>query len=283
MSSVPGFFILRCQYEWVPHVFDPVDRLPRVPGGDRTSLQRAPAVRYGFLAGGPQDRCGQHGVFRRRIMAHRRRDAGGHRVFHAHRNGLDLGVRGAQHPGAAHHRPVRETAQAAARHHAARTIGVQRYAAALRAPVAVIITIVMILFAVADIKGFAVVLQVYYGVSPVWVAAIVALAVSVYVTLGGFSAVVWTDFLQYLLLAIFAIAMAFAAVDAAAAIPTSAGEMLSLAALFGTVPDGWWNPLSVGIPVALIFSLSSSLDGLRSRTPGSGSGRPEMSLRPAPG
>ncbi|MFH1983415.1 MAG: sodium:solute symporter family protein [Pseudomonadota bacterium] len=132
----------------------------------------------------------------------------------------------------------------------------QRYASALRAPVAVIITVVMILFAVADIKGFAFVLQVYYGVNPVWAAAIVALAVSVYVTLGGFSAVVWTDFLQYLLLAIFAIAMAFAAVDAATTMPTAAGETLSFAALLGTVPGGWWNPLSVGIPVALIFSLS---------------------------
>ena len=132
----------------------------------------------------------------------------------------------------------------------------QRYAASLRAPVAVIITVVMILFAVADIKGFAFLLQVYYGLSPAWAAAIVALAVSVYVTLGGFSAVVWTDVLQYLLLAAFAIAMAFMAVDAATLVPAPTGEIPSFTDLIGTMPEGWWNPLSVGLPMALIFSLA---------------------------
>ena len=132
----------------------------------------------------------------------------------------------------------------------------QRYAASLRAPVAVIITVVMILFAVADIKSFAFLLQVYYGLSPAWAAAIVALAVSVYVTLGGFSAVVWTDVLQYLLLAAFAIAMAFMAVDAATLVPAPTGEIPSFTDLIGTMPEGWWNPLSVGLTMALIFSLA---------------------------
>ncbi len=130
----------------------------------------------------------------------------------------------------------------------------QRYSAALRAPVAVIITIVMVLFAVADIKGFAFVLQVYYGLSPVWAAIIVALAVSAYVTLGGFSAVVWTDALQYLLLAALAGGMAWAAVDAATHLPV--GGVLGFGDLLGTTPEGWWNPLAVGFPAALIFSLA---------------------------
>jgi SSS family solute:Na+ symporter len=131
----------------------------------------------------------------------------------------------------------------------------QRYSSALRAPVAVIITIVMILFAVADIKGFAFVLQVYYGLDPVWAALIVALAVSTYVTLGGFSAVVWTDVLQYLLLAVFACVMAFAAAQAALQM-SAAAEVHAMADLLGTTPAGWWNPLSVGLPAALIFSLA---------------------------
>lgn len=130
----------------------------------------------------------------------------------------------------------------------------QRYSAALRAPVAVIITIVMILFAVADIKGFAFVLQVYYGVSPVWAAVVVALAVSAYVTLGGFSAVVWTDAVQYLLLAAFAGAMAWVAVDAATSM--SAAEPAEFGDLLRVAPAGWWNPLAVGLPAALIFSLA---------------------------
>ncbi len=131
-----------------------------------------------------------------------------------------------------------------------------RYSSAVRAPVAVIITIVMILFAVADIKGFAFLLQVYYGLSPVWAAVIVALAVSVYVTLGGFSAVVWTDTLQYLLLAVFAVALAFVAADAATMAPGSGDGIGAFQTLMGTAPDGWWNPLSVGVPAALIFSLA---------------------------
>jgi len=131
----------------------------------------------------------------------------------------------------------------------------QRYSTALRMPVAVIITIVMILFAVADIKGFAFILQVFYGLDPVWAAVIVALAVSAYVTLGGFSAVVWTDMVQYLLLAVLVCVLAFAAMQAATQVPAGA-VALSLAELLGTVPEGWWNPLSVGLPAALIFSLA---------------------------
>ncbi|RNI15871.1 sodium:solute symporter family protein [Methanohalophilus sp. RSK] len=127
----------------------------------------------------------------------------------------------------------------------------QRYSAAIRAPIGIIITIVMILFAVADIKGFALVLEIFYGFDPLYAALIVALAVSVYVTLGGLSAVVWTDVVQFLFLSVFTIVIAIVAVGAATGgavdAPANAGE------LFSNVSSGWWNPLSVGIPMVLIF------------------------------
>ena len=66
----------------------------------------------------------------------------------------------------------------------------QRYGSSVRWPVALIITVVMILFAVADVTGLSLVLQVFYGLDPLYAAAIVAIAVSLYVTLGGLSAVV---------------------------------------------------------------------------------------------
>ena len=129
-----------------------------------------------------------------------------------------------------------------------------RYGDGLRAPVAVLITGVMILFTVADIKGFAFVLQVYYGLNPVWAAVIVAAAVSFYVTLGGFSAVIWTDMVQFLFLAAFAVAMAVITVSAAMA--GGGGPALSLGALLASPPEGWWNPLSIGLPMVLFFSMA---------------------------
>ncbi len=128
----------------------------------------------------------------------------------------------------------------------------QRYSSAIRAPLAFIIAIVMILFAVADIKGLALVLQVFYGLDPLYAALIVAVAVSVYVTLGGLSAVVWTDVVQFSFLALFTIVMAFLAVGAATSGAVD-GASLSVSELFGNVDSTWWNPLSIGIPMVLIF------------------------------
>ena len=132
----------------------------------------------------------------------------------------------------------------------------QRYSSAMRAPVAGIITIVMILFAVADIKGFAFLLQVFYGLSPVYAAVIVAVAVSVYVTLGGFSAVVWTDMVQFLFLATFTLTLA--GITATAAITGGEGIAagMSFTDLLSHVPAWWWNPLSIGIPMVLVFVLA---------------------------
>ncbi|MDY0386410.1 MAG: sodium:solute symporter family protein [Methanolobus sp.] len=128
----------------------------------------------------------------------------------------------------------------------------QRYSGVLRGPVALIITIVMILFAVADIKGLSLVLEIFFDLPPIYAAAIVALVISLYVTLGGFSAVVWTDTIQFIMLATFSIAMAFIVVSAAT---TGTGEIDSISSseLFGTVPSGWWNPMSIGLPAVLIF------------------------------
>ncbi|MCG8633065.1 MAG: sodium:solute symporter family protein [Desulfobacterales bacterium] len=126
-----------------------------------------------------------------------------------------------------------------------------RYGSFLRLPVAVIITVVMILFAVADIKGFAMVLEIFYGISPTWSALIVGLAVAVYVTLGGLSAVIATDMIQFICLSLFILIMA--------AVVTSGGGSaagLSLGEMVGGTPEGWWNPASIGMPMVLIFVLA---------------------------
>ena len=128
----------------------------------------------------------------------------------------------------------------------------QRYSSTIRAPMAFIIAIVMILFAVADIKGLALVLEVFYGLDPLYAALIVAVAVSIYVTLGGLSAVVWTDVVQFSFLAVFTLVMAFLAVGAATSGAVD-GTSISVSQLFNNVDSTWWNPLSIGIPMVLIF------------------------------
>jgi len=127
----------------------------------------------------------------------------------------------------------------------------QRYSSSIRGPVALIITIVMILFAVADIKGFAMVLEIFFGFPPIYAAAIVALAVSVYVTLGGLSAVIWTDMIQFLFLAGFALAMVFAVTGSATS--ADASSVMTFSELVSDVPADWWNPFSIGIIAVMIF------------------------------
>jgi SSS family solute:Na+ symporter len=126
-----------------------------------------------------------------------------------------------------------------------------RYGNYLRLPIALIITVVMILFAVADIKGFAMVLQIFYGVSPLYSALIVGLAVAVYVTLGGLSAVIATDVVQFICLSLFILAMTFVVLSGAS---TSAD--MSWGQILSSAPEGWWNPASIGLPMILIFVLA---------------------------
>lgn len=123
-----------------------------------------------------------------------------------------------------------------------------RYGSFIRVPVAIIITVVMILFAVADIKGLAMVLEIFYGVSPVYSALIVGLAVCIYVTLGGLSAVIATDIIQFLFLSFFVLVMAFLVMGGA-----SAQTAVSWTDLPASMPESWWNPLSIGVPMVLIF------------------------------
>ncbi|MCP4455128.1 MAG: sodium:solute symporter family protein, partial [Planctomycetes bacterium] len=126
-----------------------------------------------------------------------------------------------------------------------------RYGSFLRLPIAVIITVVMVLFAVADIKGFAMVLEIFYGISPTYSALIVGLAVAVYVTLGGLSAVIATDMVQFICLSLFILVMA-------AVVMSGAGDAsdLSLGQMAANAPEGWWNPASIGLPMVLIFVLA---------------------------
>lgn len=131
----------------------------------------------------------------------------------------------------------------------------QRYGSSIRLPIALVIAIVMILFAVADVQGLALVLQIFYGLDKIYAVALIALVVSIYVTLGGLSAVVWTDVIQFTILALFTIAMAFAAVGTV----SDGGlgtEAISSADLFGNVPDVWWNPFSIGLPMVIILILA---------------------------
>lgn len=126
-----------------------------------------------------------------------------------------------------------------------------RYGSHLRLPVALIITVVMILFAVADIKGFALVLQVFYGIDSTYAALIVGLAVAVYVTLGGLSAVIATDVVQFVCLSLFVLIMA-------GVVMTGAGSVshMSWSRMITSAPDNWWNPASIGLPMILIFVLA---------------------------
>ncbi|PHR26202.1 MAG: sodium:proline symporter [Desulfotalea sp.] len=123
-----------------------------------------------------------------------------------------------------------------------------RYGSFLRTPVALIIIVVMILFAVADIKGFALVLQVFYGISNFQAALIVGFSVAVYVTLGGFSAVLATDVIQFLCLSSFILVMAVL-------VPSAAGDItgMDLGQMIASMDGSWWNPLSIGWPMVFVF------------------------------
>ncbi|HOT07343.1 MAG TPA: sodium:solute symporter family protein [Methanotrichaceae archaeon] len=126
-----------------------------------------------------------------------------------------------------------------------------RYDPVVRAPVALAIAIMMVLFSVVDFIGFKLVLQTFFGVPPAYAIAIMAVSVAAYVSLGGFRAVVWTDMVQYSFLAALAIAVAFLAVRAAAASGTS---LLQASASLG---GDWWNPFLLGgVAAALVYQLA---------------------------
>jgi SSS family solute:Na+ symporter len=123
-----------------------------------------------------------------------------------------------------------------------------RYDPMIRAPVALAVTIMMILFSVTDFIGFKLVLGTFFGIDPFLAVAIMAVSVALYVSVGGFRAVVWTDVVQYLLLAGLAVYVAALALD------LSAGKGVSLLAAASAMGTEWWDPFLLGgLLGALVF------------------------------
>ena len=131
-----------------------------------------------------------------------------------------------------------------------------RYGPVLRAPIAIAITIVMILFAVADFKGFGYVLEVFYGIPPIYSAAIMVIAISLYVTLGGLRAVIWTDTVQFIFLAALAIM-----IGALALFTPAHGQDVSVSDLFGAMEPGFWNLFALGGIVGVFIMQIAMLPG----------------------
>jgi len=115
-----------------------------------------------------------------------------------------------------------------------------RYDPMIRAPVALAITIMMILFSVTDFIGFKLVLGTFFGIDPFIAVAIMAVSVALYVSVGGFRAVVWTDVVQFLLLAGLAVYVAWLSAD------LSAQNGIGLLSAASAMGDDWWNPLLLG-------------------------------------
>lgn len=123
-----------------------------------------------------------------------------------------------------------------------------RYDPMIRAPVALAVTIMMILFSVTDFIGFKLVLGTFFGIDPFFAVAIMAVSVALYVGVGGFRAVVWTDLLQYILLAALALYVAALTLDLTAA------KDISIVAASSALGEDWWNPFLLGgLMGALIF------------------------------
>lgn len=126
-----------------------------------------------------------------------------------------------------------------------------RYDPIIRAPVAVAVTIMMILFSVTDFIGFKLVLGTFFGIEPFFAVAIMAASVAFYVSVGGFRAVVWTDLLQYILLAGLAVYVA------ALSLGLTAQKGVSLMAASTSLGSDWWNLFVMGgLMGALVFQLA---------------------------
>ena len=123
-----------------------------------------------------------------------------------------------------------------------------RYDPMIRAPVALAVTIMMILFSVTDFIGFKLVLGTFFGIDPSYAVALMAVSVALYVSVGGFRAVVWTDILQYILLAGLAVYVAALALD------LTAIKGVSLLVAASDLGAEWWDPLLLGgLMGALVF------------------------------
>ena len=131
-----------------------------------------------------------------------------------------------------------------------------RYGPVLRAPIAIAITIVMILFAVTDFKGFGYVLEVFYGIPPIYSVAIMVIAISLYVTLGGLRAVIWTDTIQFIFLAALAIL-----IGAIALFTPAHGPDVSVSDLFDGMEPGFWNLFALGGIIGVFIMQIAMLPG----------------------
>jgi solute:Na+ symporter, SSS family len=126
-----------------------------------------------------------------------------------------------------------------------------RYDPLIRAPVAVAVTIMMILFSVTDFIGFKLVLGTFFGIEPLYAILIMAASVAFYVSVGGFRAVVWADLPKYALLAGLAVSVAAMAL----LLPIREGLSLTATAI-ARGPD-WWNPFAIGgVMGALVFQMA---------------------------
>jgi len=126
-----------------------------------------------------------------------------------------------------------------------------RYDPSVRAPVAVAVAIMMVLFSVVDFIGFKFVLGTFFGVQPSVAILIMAACVAVYVSIGGFRAVVLTDLIQYTLLAGLAVYVASLALG----LPSEVGTTFASAA--ASLGSDWWNPfVAGGLLGALIFQMA---------------------------
>lgn len=126
-----------------------------------------------------------------------------------------------------------------------------RYDPLIRAPVAVAVTIMMILFSVTDFIGFKLVLNTFFGIEPLYAIMIMAVSVAFYVSVGGFRAVVWADLPKYALLAGLAISVA------AMALMLPIREGISITAATAARGPDWWNPFVMGgVAGALVFQMA---------------------------
>jgi len=131
-----------------------------------------------------------------------------------------------------------------------------RYGPLLRVPIAIAITIVMILFAVTDFKGFGYVLNVFYGIPPIYAVLIMAVSISLYVTLGGLRAVIWTDTIQFTFLAAIAIL-----VGAVALYTPVHNTGIPVSGLFTGMDSGFWDLFALGGIVGVFIMQIAMLPG----------------------
>lgn len=124
----------------------------------------------------------------------------------------------------------------------ARTYG-NKYDPLIKVPVAVAITIMMILFSVTDLIGFKLVFSAFYGIEPVYAILIKAATVAFYVSLGGFRAVVRTDLPKFALFVLFVL---LAVSVAALALILSMRDGISLTATAIARGIDWWNLFIMG-------------------------------------